>query len=343
MKNIPKLLLALCCVCAWTLPPAALQAREVSLPVPTTVSPALQDVVGRPLPKFWKQYPKTTEEWREWSNNFSEAGTQAMQRWRAQLGVSMERATLGGVPVFILTPKDLSAANAQRVLLHFHGGGYVLGAGEAGTQEALLMASLGKFKVIAVDYRLAPDHPYPGAIDDAVAVYREVLKTTPAEKIGVFGSSTGGAMTLILALRAKADGLPLPAALGAGSPWADLTKTGDSYYANEGVDNQLGGYEGWLSEAAKVYAAGHDMKDPLLSPVYGDVRGFPPTLLTSGTRDLFLSNTVRMHLKLREAGVVADLMVFEALSHVQYHLVPSAPETQWHFTELARFFGKHLQ
>ena len=109
-------------------------------------------------------------------------------------------------------------------------------------------------------------------------------------------------MTLILTLRARAEGLPLPAAIAPGTPWTDLTKTGDSYFVNEGVDNVLISYDGWLSEAARVYAGGHDLKDPMLSPVYGDVSNFPPTLLTSGTRDLFLSNTVRMHLKLRQGA-----------------------------------------
>ena len=205
-----------------------------------------------------------------------------------------------------------------------------------------MMAGIGKFRVVYADYRLAPDFPYPAAIDDAVSVYRGLLETTPAERIGVFGTSTGGAMTLILTLRARAEGLPLPAAIAPGTPWTDLTKTGDSYFVNEGVDNVLISYDGWLSEAARVYAGGHDLKDPMLSPVYGDVSNFPPTLLTSGTRDLFLSNTVRMHLKLRQAGVPADLIVFEGLSHAQYHMA-LMPEATFHFTELGRFFGRNLR
>ncbi len=205
-----------------------------------------------------------------------------------------------------------------------------------------MMAGIGKFRVVYADYRLAPDFPYPAAIDDAVKVYRGLLETMPAERIGVFGTSTGGAMTLILTLRARAEGLPLPAAIAPGTPWTDLTKTGDSYFVNEGVDNVLISYDGWLGEAARVYAGGHDLKDPMLSPVYGDVSGFPPTLLTSGTRDLFLSNTVRMHLKLRQAGVPADLIVFEGLSHAQYHMA-LMPEATFHFTELGRFFGRNLR
>ena len=262
---------------------------------------------------------------------------------RKQLGVTAVQGEMGGVPVWILTPKDLPEVNRDRILLNLHGGGYVLGAGEAGMQEAVLMAGIGKFKVVYADYRMAPDFPYPAAVDDAMAVYRELLKTTPAEKIGVFGTSTGGGMTLILALRAKTENLPLPAALAAGTPWTDMSKTGDTYFTNEGVDNILVSYDGWVGAAARLYAGKHDLKDPMLSPVYGDVSGFPPTILTSGTRDLFLSNTVRMHLKLREAGVPADLIVFEGISHAHYHMSPNAPETKFHFSELGRFFGRNLQ
>ena len=135
----------------------------------------------------------------------------------------------------------------------------------------------------------------------------------------------------------------MPGALAAGTPWADLGKVGDSYFTNDGIDNVLYSYEGLLGEAARVYANGHDLKDPMLSPVYGDVTGFPPTILTSGTRDLFLSNTVRMHTKLRQANVEVDLIVLEGLSHAQYYFVENAPETKFHFSELAKFFRKHLK
>lgn len=321
------------------------EAREPArnLPSPPTVSPALQSLIAAEPPAYWNLHPKTAQEWKTWVRGFADVSARALPRLRERMGVTAVSGNMGGVPVFTLTPTDLPKATRDHILLHFHGGGYVLGPGESGTQEAILMAGMGKFKVVSVDYRMAPDFPYPAAIDDAVTVYRELLKTTPAKKIGVFGTSTGGGMSLILALRAKAEGLPLPAAIAAGTPWTDLTKTGDSYFTNQGVDNILVSYDGWLGDAAQLYAAGHDLKDPMLSPVYGDVSGFPPTLLTSGTRDLFLSNTVRMHLKLRQAGVPADLIVFEGMSHAHYHMAADAPETAFHFNELGRFFRRYLR
>ena len=175
------------------------------------------------------------------------------------------------------------------------------------------MAGDGHYKVISVDYRMPPEAYFPAAVDDAVTVYKAVLKDTPAKNIGVFGTSAGGALTLELVLRAREQGLPAPGALGSGTPMSDATKTGDSFYTNEKVDNILVSRDGFCDAATVIYAHGHDLKDPLISPVYGDMHGFPPTILTTGTRDLLLSNTVRVHRKLRRAGIEATLQVYEGV------------------------------
>jgi acetyl esterase/lipase len=117
---------------------------------------------------------------------------------------------------------------------------------------------------------------------------------------------------------------------------------GDTFYTNDLVDNVLVSRNGLCQAAAQYYAAGHDMKDPLVSPVYGDMSGFPPTILTSGTRDLLLSNTVRVHRKLRQAGVEALLQIFEGQSHAHYLFDDSAPESKEAFAEISDFFNKHM-
>jgi len=314
-----------------------------TLPVPETASPALQALVAAPLPPFWNTHPKSTQEWKEFVQQHASLNLKLVPGLREKMGVKVEPATIGGVKAFIVTPGEIAEANRNRVLIHVHGGGYVLSPGEAGTPEAILMAGHSHLKVISIDYRMPPDFPFPAAIDDAMAVYKEILKTTDAKKIGIFGTSTGGGMTLVMVLRAKLEGLPLPGAIAPGTPWSDMTKTGDTYFANEMVDDVLVSNDGWLGDAANLYANGHDLKDPMLSPVYGDLKGFPPTILTTGTRDLFLSNTVRVHRKLREAGVVSDLIVFEGLSHAQYLFIPDAPESKEHFAEVAAFFDKYLE
>lgn len=327
----------------FTMTSFAFSSSEVrQFPIPNTVSATMQSLIASPV-SSWNVHPKSTQEWNQWIHDVDTIIEKTLPALRQQLGVSLEANKLGNVPIFILTPKRMKKENQDRVLLNFHGGGYVLGAGEAGTLEATYMAGIAGYRVIVVDYRMPPEHPYPAALDDAFDVYQTLLKSVPADKMGVFGTSTGGGMTLALMLRIKAAGLPLPAAIAPGTPWTDLTKTGDSYFTNEGIDNVLVSYDGWLGDAAKLYANGHDLKGPMLSPIYGDVTGFPPALLTSGTRDLFLSNTVRMHLKLRQAGVDANLIVFEGISHAQYHMNPNASETMTHFTEVGHFFSQHLK
>jgi epsilon-lactone hydrolase len=143
-------------------------------------------------------------------------------------------------------------------------------------------------------------------------------------------------------LRAKQEGLPVPGAIAPGTPMSDVTKTGDSFYTNELVDNVLVSRDGFCDAATVVYAKGHDLADPLISPVNGDMHGFPPTILTTGTRDLLLCNTVRVHRKLRRAGVEAQLEVFEGESHAQYQFDDRVPEAKEAFGEIASFFDKHL-
>ncbi len=314
-----------------------------AIPVPSSASPQLQAMIAAPyrVPN-WNADPKSAAEWKELIGRLAAQGAAAQKDVREKLGVNMEASTIGGVKVFILTPKDIPLANRNRLLVHVHGGGYVYNPGEAGTGEATLMAAYGGFKVISVDYRMPPDFPYPAAMDDAMAVWKEAVKMKDPRNMAIFGTSTGGGMTLAMILRAKQEGLPLPAAIAPGTPWSDLTESGDTYKTNEWVDNVLVSYNGYLHRAALLYANGHDLKDPQLSPIYGDFTGFPPAILTSGTRDLFLSLTVLTHRKLRRAGVEADLQVFEGMSHAQYNFDAFMPESKEAFTEIARFFDKHL-
>lgn len=320
--------------------------REVpakDIPVPTAdVSPQEQSLIGTPLPPYWNDHPKDAAAWKALIKARADLIVKTLPGLREKLGVKSEQATIAGVNCYILTPDSIPEQNRDRLLVHVHGGGYVFAPEEAATREAILMAGFGRFKVISIDYRMPPDFPYPAAMDDAMAVWKEVVKTNGPRKMAIFGTSTGGGMTLAMVLRAKTEGLPLPAATAPGTPWSDMTKTGDTFFTNDKVDNILVSNDGWLGDAAKLYANGHDLKDPQLSPIYGDFSGFPPSILTSGTRDLFLSNTVRVHRKLRQAGVVAELHVFEGQSHAQYAGDPDAPETKEHFGELTAFFDKHL-
>jgi acetyl esterase/lipase len=318
-------------------------APEKSIGNPSDdVSPAMQAMIGAPYPQHFNADPKTPAEWKELIDRRAKLAIASLPAMKDKLGVKVEETKIAGVHCYIVTPNRIPPENRRRLLIHVHGGGYVFGPGEAALPEAIMMAGFGGFKVISVDYRMPPDFPYPAAMDDAMAVWKAIVRQRDHRRLAIFGTSTGGAMTLAMVLRAKDEKLPLPAAIAPGTPWSDIDKVGDSYKANEWADNVLVTWDGWLGRAANLYANGASLKTPYISPIYGDFKGFPPTILTTGTRDLFLSNTVRTHRKLRRAGVVADLNVYEGQSHAQYQFNIDAPETREAFTDIARFFDRYL-
>jgi len=300
----------------------------------------MQRILATPIPDNWNTPPKSPDEWKAFAETVNRTPAN-LQPLRDRFGVKSEPIVVNGVKAYLLTPNDIPPQNRNRLLVHLHGGCYVLGGGEGATSEATYLAGYGHFKVLSIDYRRPPEFRYPAALDDAVSAWKAALKMADPKRMAIFGASAGGALTLSTVLRLKQEGLPLPAAIGPGTPMSDLTKTGDSFYTNYMVDNVLVGPEGRCQAMAEQYAGGHDLKDPMLSPVYGDMRGFPPSILTTGTRDLLLSNTVRVHRKLRQAGVVADLHVYEAQAHGHY--LRDTPESKEVFEEMARFFDRHLQ
>lgn len=323
-------------------PLAPREAPAKSLPVPTDVSPGMREFIAAPLNPDWNKLWKTGEEWRKAADKMNEGIVPTIPAMAERLHVKIEPGVMDGVKVFVVTPEEIPPENRNRVLVHAHGGCYVLFPGEAGVTEAVTMAGLEHFKVISVDYRMPPEAYFPAAVDDVLTVLKAVEATTVPNNVAIFGTSAGGALTLEVVLRAKDRGVPLPGAISAGTPMSDVTKTGDSFYTNELVDNVLVSRDGFCDAATVVYANGHDLKDPLLSPVYGDMHGFPPAILSTGTRDLLLSNTVRSHRALRAAGVEAQLEVYEGQSHAQYLFDDRLPETAVAFGEIAAFFDRHL-
>jgi acetyl esterase/lipase len=314
---------------------------ERTVPVPSTISEDLsQKAVSLPVRVF--PLPKTDAEWKAAQQSLDADRAQTARAAAESVGATLKEQTIAGVRCFEITPKTISATGANRLLVHVHGGAYVLGSGAGGALEGILVATAAGTRVISVDYRMPPDHPFPAAVDDAVAVWKDLVARHDRSRMALFGTSAGGGLAMATVLSLKEHQLPLPAALFLGTPWTDLTKTGDSYFTHAELDNVLGRYEGFLELSARLYAGKTDLKNPLISPAYGDLAGFPPTLLVTGTRDLFLSNTVRAHRKLRAAGVKADLHVFEAQSHADYLRAFPAPESREMLDEVARFFDQHL-
>lgn len=314
--------------------------QNASLPIPTTISTEAQAFLAQPINNSGRGITLTTnEDWYQFRDAIDNARRPVFEQWQKDYAVTVTERTIAGVTVREVLPERISPEHEDKVLLNVHGGGYVLFAGDLSVYEAISAASLGEIRVLAIDYRMPPDHPFPAAIDDAVAVYRGILTDYAPTDIGLFGGSAGGGLAAAMTLVIRDEGLPMPVAVALNTPWSDLSKTGDSYFANDGVDPVLVTYDGSLGAMARVYANGRDLKDPLLSPVYADyTKGFPPTFLLTGTRDLFLSNTVRHHRALRNAGIEAELHVFEAM----WHYFAAVPEKDEAVLEMMAFFDKHF-
>lgn len=247
---------------------------------------------------------------------------------------SSETIDLGhGAGLYRVVPEGRSGRRAEVAYFDIHGGGFIAGGGEMCEILAKLRAMENGVEVWAVDYRLAPQFPYPAALDDCLAAYRHVLGLRKPSDIVAAGASAGGNLVAAMVLRARDEGLPLPAGLLMLTPAVDMTGAGDTRQTNRYHDVNLYGDPGAGPDA---YVGKSDPGDRYLSPLYGDfAKGWPRTLLGSGTRDLLLSDTVRMHRALRRAGVAAELHVIEAGPHGGF--MGSAPEDHELIAECRRF------
>ena len=322
------------------------QIASRTLVPPAGASKMLQDAVAQtPAPPVMQRkavQPASAEEWRALIAQFTTPLD--LDALAGQANVTIDATQIGGVAAYRVVPKGgARAPHESHVFLYVHGGAYVFGGGAASVPEAAVIAAFAGIPSVAVDYRMPPDDPFPAAVDDVIAVYRELLKDHAAGRIAIGGTSAGGGLSLAAIHRMKALDLPVPGAVYLGTPWADLTDASDSLHTLEGIDRILVTYDGMLAAAAKLYADGNALTDPLISPVYGDFTGFPPTYLVTGTRDMLLSDTARVHRKLRAAGVVADLNVYEGLSHAEYMMLVGSPENLQTYGELAQFLAAHLE
>lgn len=306
-------------------------ARDI--PVPAHLSAEAQAVLGMgrmggpPYPE-----PDDIDGWRTMIAAQDAMVVLMTAEQTSRVTAQVNDVEVDGVPVYVITPQSANEDD-PRVYLEIHGGGLIAGGGDACRAMGRMAAARNGICTWAVDYRMPPDHPYPTPLDDCLTVYRAILRNHRPQEVIVAGSSAGANLAAALILRARDEGLPLPAAAVLLTPELDLTESGDSFATNLGVDTIL---TTSLMPANLLYAAGHDLAHPYLSPLFGDfTKGFPPTLLASGTRDMFLSNTVRMHRSLRAANIQSDLHILEAAPHGGF--LSSAPEDAALGQEVHRF------
>jgi acetyl esterase/lipase len=305
------------------------------VPMPSTVSPEAQQWLKEiehegPQSKDLAGMRAGADEWRK--KDSAEA--------RKLYPVNIEQTSIAAVRTDIITPLAMPEANKTRVLINLHGGGFILDSGSL--IEGIPIAYLTRTKVVSVYYRLAPENPFPAAVDDVVAIYKELLKSYQPRSIGIFGTSAGAILTGEVAVKLKQSGLPLPGALGMFSTLADFSQPSDSQQLFA-----LDGFPGTIAPQSsdrphdENYVGKTDPKDPVLSPLFADLHGLPPSLLVTSTRDLLLSNTSIFHRALLRAGVDAQLVVFEALPHAfWYHF--QLPETKEALQIMAKFFDDKL-
>ena len=291
---------------------------ERTIPVPGSISPEAQAVLSRAAqtPMSWPSYPDLGDNaaWIEWSAAADRNMKAMFDAGGNQLaGAEVDIFYPGSAPCYRIIDKSLSVQAANNIVFEIHGGGLIAGGGDLCKRAAAVVSSELGALVYAPDYRMPPLHPFPAALDDCVAAYRDLLVHHAPERIVLHGSSAGGNLAAALLLRARDEGLALPAGVILETPELDLTESGDSFHCNMWIDVVL---QRGLGSINQLYAGSHDLAHPYLSPLFGDFStGWPPTLLTAGTRDLFLSNAVRMLHQLRKARVPVELLVYEAMPH----------------------------
>lgn len=277
-----------------------------------------------------------------------------VERAKARYPVTIEEQRIAGVRTHIVTPKEgVSANNRQRVLINLHGGGFMVGAGLHGIAESIPVAGIGKFKVVTVDYRMAPEYKFPAASEDVAAVYKALLKQYGPKSIGIYGCSAGGTLSAMATAWFQKEKLPTPGAigiLGAAafgnfiSPGKEGSWNGDSAYLAPPLRGQKPSVPHETRHLpADAYLSEVDLTDPLVSPALSPtvLAQFPPTLVLTGTRAWDMSAAVQTHRELVKVGVAADLHLWDGMGHC-FFLEEDLPESREAYGVVSRFFDQHL-
>lgn len=309
------------------------------IPTPRTISPEAQAFLSRGLEIMPPQLDHGDKQrWREFIANVENNLLVVMGERAKAHPAKIAEHKLSAVTLYEVTPDSLSPEHEDKVIYCIHGGGFITCGGRSAAYTAQPVASVARLRSFSVDYRMPPDHPFPTGLDDALEGYRFLLQRYAPANIVLEGGSAGANLVAAVILKARDAGLPMPAACVLHTAAVDLTHSGDTFETNAIIDVVL---RTPSHELFQLYRGGHDPRDPYLSPVFADFsKGFPPSLLISGTRDMLLSSTVMMHRALRRAGLEADLHVFEAMPHGGFG--HATPEDSERLAETAYFIRRHI-
>lgn len=322
-------------------PDGTVTSPAISVPYSDLASPEARALFPRLLAEGAKA-PPITAPIAESRAFYDRMNGDRAARMEKRYPVHIRTATIAGVRVDVVQPtQGIAPAKRHRVLINLHGGAFLWGAGSGGLVESIPIASVGRIKVITVDYRQGPEHTFPAASDDVEAVYRALLKRYRPQDIGIYGCSAGGILTAESVARFIHDGVPVPGAIGTfcGSL---LDLTGDSSWIAPLLNGQ-GVPTHRLGFGDLPYFRGADPRDPLVQPGLSPalLAKFPPTLLITGTRDMAMSSEVRSQALLQRAGVEAELHVWEGMWH-SFFSDPELPESRQAYRTIVDFFDRHL-
>ncbi len=309
------------------------------IPAPRSISAEAQAFLSANLSMATPQFDVNDKE--SWRSYIAQVDRQlaVISEMRAKpYPAAISEHQLSGSTLYEIIPDNLTAESDGKVVLEIHGGAFIVGGGRSAAYIAQPIAFKTGLRTFSVDYRMPPDHPFPTGLDDALEAYQFLLQRYKPSSIAVHGSSAGANLAAAVVLKARDSGLPLPGVCALHTAGVDMTHAGDTFTTNTHIDIVM---REAPDNVRSLYAGDHDLNDPYLSPVFADFsRGFPPTILLSGTRDILLSPTVMMHRALRRAGLEAELHVFEAMPHGGFG--GTAPEDQELLAETARFIKANL-
>jgi monoterpene epsilon-lactone hydrolase len=325
--------------------PAVQTGHGLQLPArlikpPTSITSTSQAALNAPLNPIWTCRPRTTDEWRALAAQVDLLFANRAARFTTASSSSgpkppVEFFSLDGVPACLAVPNGQKAGHGLMVF-SIHGGAYVLRGGSRNLElDAITIAERFNLPALSIDYRQLPDWPQPVPLQDVERAWLAAQKRYPQQRWLISGVSSGGALACSLIQKQQASGGAMPVGLAMVSPLVDLTLSGDSLQTHRGIDRDILQVEGLLQGAVTLYLQGADARHPELSPLFGSFRGFPPSLIISGSRDLLMSDAIRLNQALLQAEVLSQLQVFEAMSHLM--ISEPIPEQQQAVALLQRF------